>query len=106
MFQDEPGVLPSETRPASKRGGEVMTQRRGKKNVGRDGGIRTAEKKTVGNNERFHQLLNRSKHSRRIYQSLLSFIEPNVQQTDDVLQKRKVLIGNLLTGLDIAKSNK
>lgn len=83
-----------------------MAQRQGKQNAEEERLYQAEVRQLTGNNERFHRLLNKSRHSRRIYQSLLSFIEPNVKQTDDVLQKRKVLIGNLLAGLDIAKRNK
>lgn len=55
------------------------------------------------NNELFNQMLNRCKHPRRIYGTLMALVEPSVQQADDMTEKRKVLIGNLLSGLDVAE---
>lgn len=55
------------------------------------------------NNERFNQLLNGCRHARLVYIALMSLVEPSIEQSDDVLQKRQVLIGNLLSGLDIAE---
>ena len=55
------------------------------------------------NNERFNQLLNGCRYARLVYIALMSLVEPSIEQSDDVLQKRQVLIGNLLSGLDIAE---
>ena len=55
------------------------------------------------NNERFNQLLNGCRHARLVYIALMSLVEPSIEESDDVLQKRQVLIGNLLSGLDIAE---
>ena len=58
------------------------------------------------NNERFNQILNRCKHPRKVYLLLSSLVEPSVQQADDVAEKRKVIIGDLLSGLDIPHGDK
>ena len=52
---------------------------------------------TKTNNERFNQMLNRCKHPRRVYAAPMAFIEPSVEQANDVLEKRKIIIGDLLT---------
>lgn len=57
----------------------------------------------VHNNERFNMLLNKCRHPRQICSILMSFVEPGVEQTDDMAEKRKVFIGDLLTRLDVAK---
>lgn len=58
------------------------------------------------NNERFNQMLNRCKYPRRVYIALMSFIEPSIEQADDMFEKRKVLIRDLFAGLDISKGGK
>lgn len=58
------------------------------------------------NNERFNKMLNRCKHPQRVYIALMSFIEPSIEQADNMFEKRKVLIRDLLAGLDISKGDK
>ena len=58
------------------------------------------------NNERFNQMLNRCRHPRRVYSMLMTFIEPGVEQSDYMFEKRKILIGNLLAGLNVSESDK
>lgn len=58
------------------------------------------------NNEKFNRLLNRCKQPRRVYLALIALAKPGVKQTDDMLEKRKILIRDLLAGLDIAQSDK
>lgn len=79
---------------------KVRTDQAGKEELLREG----VHKET--NNERFNQILNRCKHPRRVYVALMSFIEPSIEQADDMLEKRKVLIRDLFAGLDISKGDK
>jgi len=58
------------------------------------------------NNERFNRMLNCCKRPRRIYAALMAFIEPSIEQADDVLEKRKIIIRDLFSGLDIPESDK
>lgn len=58
------------------------------------------------NNELFNQVLNKCKHPRRVYSALMAFVEPGVEQANNVGQKRKIIVRDLLTGLDIAESDK
>mgnify|MGYP000103814286 CR=1 FL=1 len=60
----------------------------------------------IHNNEIFNQMLNRCKHPRQICSALMALVEPGVEQANDVTEKRKILIGNLLSGLDIAEGDK
>lgn len=53
------------------------------------------------NNERFNELLNGTRHARRIYNALMS-MEPSVEQANQVGDKFEVLVGNLLSGLDVS----
>ena len=58
------------------------------------------------NNERFNQMLNSCKHPRRVYSVSLALAEPSVEQADNVLEKRKIIIRDLLAGFDIPESDK
>lgn len=57
------------------------------------------------NNVRFNVILNHCKRPRQVYSMLLSLIEPGIEKGNNVRQKRKVIIGNLLSGLDVTQSN-
>lgn len=57
------------------------------------------------NNEKFNRMLNNCKHPRRIYAMLMSLVEPGIEQADNVLEKSKVIIRDLLAGLDIPESD-
>lgn len=57
----------------------------------------------VHNNERFNMLINRCRHPKQIYLILMTLVEPGVEQADNMLQKRKVFIGDLLARLDVAE---
>lgn len=57
------------------------------------------------NNEKFNQMLNQCKHPYRIYAMLASLIEPGIEQANHVPEKRKVIIRDLLAGLDISESD-
>lgn len=50
-----------------------------------------------GNRTRFNELLNTCEHPRALYNALLALAEPGVQQADDVLKKRQVIIGKVLS---------
>lgn len=65
-----------------------------------EGGLRQSE--VHNNNERFNQMLNQCKYPRRTF-AVLMCIKPSVEQSDDVFEKRKVFIRQLLSGLDIAE---
>lgn len=58
------------------------------------------------NNVLFNQRLNRCRHPRQVCLVLLALAEPGVEQPHDMAEKRKVLVGKLLTGLDIAEGDK
>ena len=79
---------------------KVKTDQVGKEELLRDGVHKES------NNERFNKMLNRCKHPRRVYAALMSFIEPSIEQTDDMFEKRKILIRDLFAGLDISKGDK
>ena len=64
------------------------------------------KEKTQTNNERFNEVLNSCAHSRQVCAALMLLAEPSVQQSDDMLQKRKIFIRDLFTWLDISQSNK
>ncbi len=69
-----------------------------------DGGNRELsreEEDKETNNEKFNRMLNRCKHPQRIYAALTAFIEPSVQESDDVFEKPKISIRNLFSGLNI-----
>lgn len=59
----------------------------------------------MNNNERFNTLLNSCGHSRQIYNVLERLVKPCLQQTDDMSEKRKIIIGELLAFFNQAKSN-
>ena len=52
------------------------------------------------NNEKFNQLINSCGNPRLVYNALLTLSKPCVQQTDDMTNKREVIVGNLLALLD------
>ena len=52
------------------------------------------------NNEKFNQLINSCGNPRLVYNALLALSEPCVQQTDDMTNKREVIVGKLLALLD------
>lgn len=58
------------------------------------------------NNERFNQMLNSCKYPWRVYSALLALAEPSIEQTDNVFEKRKIIIRDLLAGFDIPEGNK
>ena len=58
----------------------------------------------MSNNEKFNVLPNRA-HSREIYNVLMTFAKPSIQQTDNVGEKRQVIIGELLPFLDKTQGN-
>lgn len=51
----------------------------------------------MSNNEKFNALLNSCPHARQVYNALLAFAKPSLQQTDDVGQKGQIIIRELLT---------
>lgn len=53
------------------------------------------------NNEKFNDLLNGCRQPRQVYEMLAS-LKPSVEQTDQMCEKRKVVIRELLSGLDIS----
>lgn len=57
------------------------------------------------NSRRFNEILNKSGHPRAIYSALLALVKPGVQQADDVLEKRQIIVGEVLTLLDEPQSN-
>ena len=59
----------------------------------------------MNNNEKFNTLLNSCAHSRQIYNALLSFAKPSLQQANDMGKKRQVIIGELLTIFDKSQSD-
>lgn len=63
-------------------------------------------KNTESNNERFNRMLNRCNCSQRIYMALLSLTEPSIEKTYDVTEKRKIIIRDLLSWLDIPEGDK
>lgn len=58
------------------------------------------------NNKKFNRILNQCRHPRRIYTTLMALVEPGIEQADDMLEKRKVIIRDLFAGLDIPESDK
>lgn len=58
------------------------------------------------NNELFNQILNQCVHPRRVYFALMALVEPCVEQANNVSQKRKIIVRDLLARLDIAESDK
>lgn len=73
--------------------------------------VQTAEKSgeeykmEKDNNRRFNDLLNAYGHPKAIYNTLLEFAKPCVQQADDVSQKRQIAIGEVLAFLDEAQGS-
>lgn len=61
--------------------------------------------RTMTNNELFNVAINRCKDPRRVYRALLGFAKPGIQKADDMDQKRKILVGELLTFLDIPQGD-
>lgn len=59
----------------------------------------------MDNNEKFNTLLNSCAHSSQIYNALLVFAKPSLQESDDVSEKRQVLVGELLSFFDKTKGN-
>jgi len=58
------------------------------------------------NNKKFNRILNQCRYPQRIYATLMALVEPSIEQADDVLEKRKVIIRDLFAGLDIPQSDK
>ncbi len=58
----------------------------------------------MSNNEKFNALLNSCSHAQQVYNALLTFAKPSLQQTDNVSEKRKIIIGELLSLLNQAES--
>lgn len=52
------------------------------------------------NNEKFNQLINSCGNPRLVYNALRALSKPCVQQTDDMTNKREVIVGKLLALLD------
>lgn len=82
----------------------MVENRKAKDEVG-DGSISNVVRQET-NNEKFNRILNRCEQPRRVYLALIALAKPRVKQTDDMLEKRKILVRELLTGLDIAQSDK
>ena len=52
------------------------------------------------NTEKFNQLINSCGNPRLVYNALLKLSKPCVQQTDDMTDKREVIVGKLLALFD------
>lgn len=52
------------------------------------------------NNEKFNQLINSCGNPRLVYNALLALSKPCVHQTDDMTNKREVIVGKLLALLN------
>ena len=52
------------------------------------------------NNEKFNQLINSCGNPRLAYNALLALSKPCVQQTNDMANKREVIVGKLLALLN------
>lgn len=64
------------------------------------------ERSAMGeNNRKFNEALNKCRHSRAVYAALGAFIKPRIQQADDVLEKRQIIVGEVLPFLDESKGN-
>ena len=59
----------------------------------------------MSNNEKFNTLLNSCDHSQEIYNVLLTLVKPSLQKSDDMSEKRKIIVGNLLSIFDQTKSD-
>lgn len=59
----------------------------------------------MNNSEKFNTLLNSCANARKIYNLLMSLVKPSFQETDDMSQKRQVIISELLSVLNKAESN-
>lgn len=57
------------------------------------------------NNERFNALLNRCNYPNRVFRALQLLVEPGIEQTNYMLQEREIVIGELLSRLDISHSD-
>lgn len=57
------------------------------------------------NNKKFNAALNKCRHSRAVYTALGAFIKPRIQQADDVLKKRQIIVGEVLPLLNEPKGN-
>ena len=57
------------------------------------------------NNEKFNQVLNSCAHPRRVYDALMAFAEPSVQQTDNMRQKSQIVTGKLLSFFDVPQGD-
>ena len=53
------------------------------------------------NNERFNAMINHSNNARRIYKALMS-VEPSVEQSDQMSEKRKIVIREIFAGLNVS----
>ena len=60
----------------------------------------------MDNNGKFNALLNSCAHTRKVYNALLAFAKPSIQQSDDVREKRQILIRELLSLFDKTECNK
>lgn len=57
------------------------------------------------NNKKFNEALNKCRHSRAVYAALGAFIKPRIQQANDVLEKRQIIVGEVLSFLDEPERN-
>lgn len=59
------------------------------------------------NNVRFNELLNACQNPRAVYNALLAvaLAKPHIKQTDDVSQKRKIIVGETLALFDEPQRN-
>lgn len=66
----------------------------------------TRERSAMGeNNKKFNEVLNKCRHSRAVYAALGAFVKPRIQQANDVLQERQIIVGEVLSLLDEPKRN-
>ena len=60
----------------------------------------------MDNNMKFNQMLNSSPHGRKIYELLCVLAaKPIIQQTNDISEKRQIIVGELLSILNKAQGN-
>lgn len=93
------GILSSSPNPPRGRAGEPAPLKI------RD--VNESEEYRMNNNERFNDLLNSCGDPRRVYNALLLLAaKPVVKKADNVAEKRKVIVGELLTLVNEAQGNK
>lgn len=69
--------------------------------------VNESEEYRMNNNERFNDLLNSCGDPRRVYNALLVLAaKPVVKKADNIAEKRKVIVGELLTLVNEAQGNK